>query len=81
MLKTYVMIKNRHHIVSELEMLIESFDHEYQSVGNEIKLYLDHAEVYIIINESIDIYEPSNTKPYSFTNLNDAINKLNSIFS
>ena len=81
MLKTYVMIKNRHHIISELEMFIESFDHEYQSVGNEIKVYLDHAEVYIIINESIDIYEPSNTKPYSFTNLNDAINKLNSIFS
>jgi len=75
------MIKNRHHIVSELEMFIESFNHEYQSAGNEIKVYLDHAEVYIIINESIDIYEPSNTKPYSFSNLNDAINKLNSIFS
>ena len=81
MLRTYVMIKNRHHIVSELEMLIESFDHEYQSVGNEIKVYLDHAEVYIIINESIDIYEPSNTKAYSYSDLNGAINKLNSIFS
>ena len=38
MLKTYVMIKNRYHIISELEMLIESFDHEYQAIGNEIKV-------------------------------------------
>tara|TARA_B100001564_G_scaffold315532_1_gene290315 strand:- start:257 stop:484 length:228 start_codon:yes stop_codon:yes gene_type:complete len=75
------MIKNRHHIISELEMFIESFDHEYQSVGNEIKVYLGDSEVYITINECIDIYEPSSTKPYSFSNLNDAINKLNSIFS
>ena len=75
------MLKNRHHIVSELEMIIESFDHEYQSIGNEIKVYLDDSEVYIIINESINIYESNSAKPYSYSDLNDAINKLNSIFS
>ncbi len=81
MQKTYVMIKNRYHIISELEMFIESFDHEYQAIGNEIKVYLDESEVYIIINESIEIYEPDNSKSYSFCKLDDAIKKLNSIFS
>ena len=81
MLKIYVMIKNKHNIISELEMFIESFDHEYQSVGNEIKIYLDDSEVYIIINETIEIYMSDNSKSYSFSNLNVAIKKLNSIFS
>ena len=81
MLKIYVMIKNKHNIISELEMFIESFDHEYQSVGNEIKIYLDDSEVYIIINETIEIYVSDNSKSYSFSNLNVAIKKLNSIFS
>ena len=47
------MIKNKHHIMSDIEALADSFNHEYQSVNNEIKIYLDDSEIYIVLDNDI----------------------------
>ena len=39
------MIKNKHHIVTEIESLANNFNLEYQSVSNEIKIYLDEYKL------------------------------------
>jgi len=75
------MIKNKHHIMSEIEVLADSFNHEYQSVNNEIKIYLDDSEIYIVLDNDIKIYEFDNDKPSSFQNLDEALIKLKTIFS
>ena len=75
------MIKNKHHIMSDIESLADSFNHEYQSVNNEIKIYLDDSEIYIILDNDIKIYEFDNDKPSSFQNLDEALKKLKTIFS
>jgi|TARA_X000001036_G_scaffold262404_1_gene243919 hypothetical protein len=75
------MIKNKHHIMSDIESLADSFNHEYQSVNNEIKIYLDDSEIYIVLDNDIKIYEFDNDKPSSFQNLDEALIKLKTIFS
>ena len=75
------MIKDKHNIISELEIIIESYGHEYQSIGNEIKIYLNKSEVIIVLSKRINIYEHHDEKPYSYTNLSDAIKKLRTIIS
>jgi hypothetical protein len=75
------MIKNKHHIMSDIESLADSFNHEYQSVNNEIKIYLDDSEIYIVLDNDIKIYEFDNDKPSSFQNLDEALIKLKAIFS
>ena len=75
------MIKNKHHIMSDIEVLADSFNHEYQSVNNEIKIYLDDSEIYIVLDNDIKIYEFDNDKPSSFQNLDEALIKLKTIFS
>ena len=75
------MIKNKHHIMSEIEALADSFNHEYQSVNNEIKIYLDDSEIYIVLDNDIKIYEFDNDRPSSFQNLDEALIKLKTIFS
>jgi hypothetical protein len=75
------MIKNKHHIMSDIEALADSFNLEYQSVNNEIKIYLDDSEIYIVLDNDIKIYEFDNDKPSSFQNLDEALIKLKTIFS
>lgn len=75
------MIKNKHHIVTEIESLANNFNLEYQSVSNEIKIYLDDSEIYIILDNDIKIYESDDEKPSSFQTLDEAIIKLKTIFS
>ena len=75
------MIKNKHHIMSDIEALADSLNHEYQSVNNEIKIYLDDSEIYIVLDNDIKIYEFDNDKPSSFQNLDEALIKLKTIFS
>jgi hypothetical protein len=75
------MIKNKHHIVTEIESLANNFNLEYQSVSNEIKIYLDDSEIYIILDNDIKIYESDCEKPSSFQTLDEAIIKLKTIFS
>ena len=67
--------------MSDIEALADSFNHEYQSVNNEIKIYLDDSEIYIILDNDIKIYEFDNDKPSSFQNLDEALKKLKTIFS
>ena len=81
MLLTYVMIKNKHHIISEIENLAHCYDLEYQSVGNEIKIYLDNTEIFVALNKFIDIYENGLDNPHSFLDLDKAIEKLQEIIS
>ena len=81
MLLTCVMIKNKHHIISEIENLAHSYDLEYQSVGNEIKIYLDDTEIFVALNKFIDIYENGLDKPHSFLDLDKAIEKLQELIS
>lgn len=75
------MLKDKHNIISYIETVIQSYGYEYQSISNEIKIYLDNSEVYIIINKSINIYEYNNQKPHVFSNLEEAIRKLKQIIS
>ena len=67
--------------MSDIEALADSFNLEYQSVNNEIKIYLDDSEIYIILDNDIKIYEFDNDKPSSFQNLDEALIKLKTIFS
>ena len=67
--------------MSDIESLADSFNHEYQSVNNEIKIYLDDSEIYIVLDNDIKIYESDNDKPSSFQNLDEALIKLKTIFS
>ena len=67
--------------MSDIEALADSFNLEYQSVNNEIKIYLDDSEIYIVLDNDIKIYEFDNDKPSSFQNLDEALIKLRAIFS
>ena len=67
--------------MSEIEVLADSFNHEYQSVNNEIKIYLDDSEIYIVLDNDIKIYEFDNDRPSSFQNLDEALIKLKTILS
>ena len=67
--------------MSDIEALADNFNHEYQSVNNEIKIYLDDSEIYIVLDNDIKIYEFDNDKPSSFQNLDEALIKLKTIFS
>ena len=67
--------------MSDIEALADSFNLEYQSVNNEIKIYLDDSEIYIVLDNDIKIYEFDNDKPSSFQNLDEALIKLKTIFS
>ncbi len=43
--------------IVQLENFIQSYGHEFQSISNEIKIYLlNDSEVHIIVSDSIDIY-------------------------
>tara|TARA_B100000795_G_C22370139_1_gene275777 strand:- start:19 stop:261 length:243 start_codon:yes stop_codon:yes gene_type:complete len=43
--------------IVQLENLIQSYGHEFQSIGNEIKIYLlNDSEIHIIISGYIEIY-------------------------
>ena len=75
------MIKDKHHVISQIEILIQSYNHEYQSIGNEIKIYLDKSEVFIVINKYINIYTHENEKPFSYPTLDKALLKLETIIS
>ena len=75
------MIKNKHHIISEIENLVHTYDLEYQSVGNEIKIYLDDTEIFVVLNKVIEIYENGLDKPHSFLELDKAIEKLQELIS
>ena len=75
------MIKNKHHIISEIENLVHVYDLEYQSVGNEIKIYLDDTEIFIVLNKFIEIYENGLDKPHCFLELDKAIEKLQELIS
>ena len=52
-----------------------------RQVNNEIKIYLDDSEIYIVLDNDIKIYEFDNDKPSSFKNLDEALIKLKTIFS
>ena len=75
------MIKDKHQTIAEIESLIENYGLEYQSVGNEIRIYLEKSEIDIIINKNINIYEHIHEKPHSYTSLEEAINKIIDIIS
>ena len=43
--------------IVQLENFIQSYGHEFQSISNEIKIYLlNDSEIHIIISDSIKIY-------------------------
>ncbi len=43
--------------IVQLENLIQLYGHEFQSIGNEIKIYLlNDSEIHIIVSGSIEIY-------------------------
>ena len=43
--------------IIQLENFIQSHGHEFQSISNEIKIYLlNDSEIHIIVSDSIDIY-------------------------
>ena len=43
--------------IVQLENLIQSYGHEFQSISNEIKIYLlNDSEIHIIVSDSIEIY-------------------------
>jgi hypothetical protein len=62
--------------IVQLENLIQSYGHEFQSIGNEIKIYLlNDSEIHIIISDSIEMYTydiSSADNKYSSKNIEDA---------
>ena len=43
--------------IVQLENFIQSYGHEFQSISNEIKIYLlNDSEIHIIVSDSIEIY-------------------------
>ena len=62
--------------IVQLENLIQSYGHEFQSIGNEIKIYLlSDSEIHIIVSSSIEIYTydiSSADNKYSSKNIEDA---------
>ena len=62
--------------IVQLENLIQSYGHEFQSIGNEIKIYLlNDGEIHIIVSDSIKIYTydiSSADNKYSSKNIEDA---------
>ena len=62
--------------IVQLENLIQSYGHEFQSIGNEIKIYLlDDGEIHITVSDSIEIYTydiSSADNKYSSKNIEDA---------
>ena len=43
--------------IVQLENFIQSYGHEFQSINNEIKIYLlNDSEIHIIVSDSIEIY-------------------------
>ena len=62
--------------IVQLENLIQSYGHEFQSIGNEIKIYLlNDSEIHIIVSGSIEIYTydiSSADNKYSSKNIEDA---------
>ena len=62
--------------IVQLENFIQSYGHEFQSIGNEIKIYLlNDGEIHIIISGSIEIYTydiSSADNKYSSKNIEDA---------
>ena len=62
--------------IVQLENFIQSYGHEFQSISNEIKIYLlNDSEIHIIINGHIEIYtyeiSGANNR-YSSKNVEDA---------
>ena len=62
--------------IVQLENFIQSYGHEFQSIGNEIKIYLlNDSEIHIIINGYIEIYAydiSGSDNRYSLKNIEDA---------
>tara|TARA_B100001769_G_C21843153_1_gene457393 strand:+ start:175 stop:402 length:228 start_codon:yes stop_codon:yes gene_type:complete len=75
------MIKDDLHIITQIEIFLQKNDYEFQSIGNEFKIYLDESEIYIVVDKCISIYDYESDKPYLFYNVDDAIIKLKSIIS
>ena len=75
------MIKDKYHTITDIEIFLQNYDCEFQSVGNEIKIYLDESEIYIVIDKYINIYDHGEHKPCSFLSLDKAMEKLKSIIS
>mgnify|MGYP000865302883 CR=1 FL=1 len=75
------MTKDKHHIIAEIETFLQRYDYEFQSIGNEIKIYLDDSEIYIVIDKYINIYDYDKDQSYSYPSLDRAIMKLKSIVS
>ena len=75
------MTKDKYHIIVEIEAFLQRYDYEFQSVGNEIKIYFDDSEIYIVVDKYINIYDYNKDEPYSYSNLDKAIIKLKSIIS
>ncbi|CAI8325532.1 MAG: Uncharacterised protein [Gammaproteobacteria bacterium] len=75
------MIKDKYYIISKIEIFIQSYNHEYQSIGNEIKIYLEESEISIVIDKYINIYTHDNDEPFSYPTLDKALLKLKTIIS
>ena len=75
------MTKDKHHIIAEIEIFLQRYDYEFQSIENEIKIYLDESEICIIIDKYINIYDYDKDQSYSYPSLDRAIMKLKSIVS
>ena len=75
------MIKDKYYIISKIEIFIQSYNHEYQSIGNEIKIYLEESEITIVVDKYINIYTHDNDEPFSYQTLDKALLKLKTIIS
>ena len=66
--------------IVQLENFIQSCGHEFQSISNEIKIYLlNDGEIHIIVSDYIEIYTYDISgidNKYSSKNIEDAKNIL-----
>mgnify|MGYP001218109383 CR=1 FL=1 len=66
--------------IVDLENYLDSYDIEFQSIGNEIKAYLADNEIYIIIGDHIEIHDYDNNI-YKLKTIEEAIRTISTLIS
>jgi len=66
--------------IVEIENFLDSYDIEFQSIGNEIKAYLLDNEIHIIIGDLIEIYDSDNNI-YKLKTIDEATKIISELIS
>ena len=66
--------------IVDLENFLDSYDIEFQSIGNEIKAYLADNEIHIVIGNHIEIHDYDDNI-YKLETIEEAIKTISTLIS